>query len=692
MKLVIVESPTKAITIGKFLGKEYKVESSYGHVRDLPKSKIGIDVLHNFEPSYLIPIKAKKKVNELKKLVPKAEEIILATDEDREGEAISWHLVQALNLENIKSQVSNRKKKTAKSKTEKISETPLSAEEASRDKLVSVKRIVFHEITKNAIEEALKHPREIDLNLVNAQQARRVLDRLVGYKLSPFLWKKIFRGLSAGRVQSVALRLIVDREKEISDFKANEYWSLVASLKKEATEEKFEAFLFSRNGKNIDKLEIKNKEEAGKILKNLENAEYKIEKIIKKETQRSPLPPFTTSTLQQEGANKLHYSAKQTMMVAQSLYENGLITYMRTDSLNLSAESIESGNRIISQNFGKEYVLSSPRVFKTKSKGAQEAHEAIRPSDPSKLPEGLALEPRAQKLYGLIWRRFIACQMPEAIFDATSITINAKEFGFKVTGSTLKYDGFLKVYPAKITEKILPTLIEKDSLELIELLPEQHFTEPPARYNEASLVKTMEEFGIGRPSTYAPTISTIRARNYVEKNADRRFVPTETGTMVSNLLVEHFPQIVDVGFTAKIEEDFDEIAEGKKDWHKTIAEFYGPFNTLLETKYESVEKTNTEEETDEVCEKCGKPMVLKRGRFGKFLACTGFPDCKNTKSIKETPKTIGMKCPDCVEGDVIVKFTRNKRMFFGCSRYPDCKYASWKNPMGGDTEKEADLA
>ena len=692
MKLVIVESPTKAITIGKFLGKEYKVESSYGHVRDLPKSKIGIDVLHNFEPSYLIPIKAKKKVNELKKLVPKAEEIILATDEDREGEAISWHLVQALNLENIKSQVSNRKKKTAKSKTEKISETPLSAEEASRDKLVSVKRIVFHEITKNAIEEALKHPREIDLNLVNAQQARRVLDRLVGYKLSPFLWKKIFRGLSAGRVQSVALRLIVDREKEISDFKANEYWSLVASLKKEATEEKFEAFLFSHNGKNIDKLEIKNKEGAGKILKNLENAEYKIEKIIKKETQRSPLPPFTTSTLQQEGANKLHYSAKQTMMVAQSLYENGLITYMRTDSLNLSAESIESGNRIISQNFGKEYVLSSPRVFKTKSKGAQEAHEAIRPSDPSKLPEGLALEPRAQKLYGLIWRRFIACQMPEAIFDATSVTINAKEFGFKVTGSTLKYDGFLKVYPAKITEKILPTLIEKDSLELIELLPEQHFTEPPARYNEASLVKTMEEFGIGRPSTYAPTISTIRARNYVEKNADRRFVPTETGTMVSNLLVEHFPQIVDVGFTAKIEEDFDEIAEGKKDWHKTIAEFYGPFNTLLETKYESVEKTNTEEETDEVCEKCGKPMVLKRGRFGKFLACTGFPDCKNTKSIKETPKTIGMKCPDCVEGDVIVKFTRNKRMFFGCSRYPDCKYASWKNPMGGNTEKEADLA
>ncbi len=687
MKLVIVESPTKANTIGKFLGKDYKVESSYGHVRDLPKSKIGIDIENNFEPSYLIPVKSKKRIGELKKLVPKAEEIILATDEDREGEAISWHLVQALSLDKLKSKPKNQKKTSKKSQAKNASEGAVSSEETQEEKKIPVKRIVFHEITKTAIEEALGHPREIDINLVNAQQARRVLDRLVGYKLSPFLWKKIFRGLSAGRVQSVALRLIVDREKEIADFKADEYWSLTASLKKEKDEDKFEASLFSHQEKNIEKLEIKNKERADKILEDLKNAEYRISKIIKKEVRRSPLPPFTTSTLQQEGANKLRYSAKQTMMVAQSLYENGLITYMRTDSVNLSRESIEGANKTIADSFGQDYVLEEPRIFKNKSKGAQEAHEAIRPTDPSKLPENLELEPRAQKLYSLIWKRFIACQMKEAIFDATSVIIEAKDYGFKATGNILKYDGFLKVYPAKINEKNLPPLEEKEKLELVELLPEQHFTEPPARYNEASLVKTMEEFGIGRPSTYAPTISTIRARNYVEKNSDRRFVPTEVGTMVSNLLVEHFPQIVDVGFTAKIEEDFDDISLGKKEWSKTIGEFYGPFSALLEKKYESVEKTNTEEETDEVCEKCGKPMILKRGRFGKFLACTGFPECKNTKSVKEPPKTIGMQCPDCKEGEVVIKFSRNKRMFFGCSRYPDCKYASWKNPKGENAEE-----
>ncbi len=642
MKLVIVESPTKAKTISKFLGDDFKIESSYGHIRDLPKSKLGIDVEKNFQPAYVIPTKSRKRVNELKKDAEKAKEVILATDEDREGEAISWHLVQALGLKNPK-------------------------------------RIAFHEITKKAIEEALKNPREIDLNLVDAQQARRILDRLVGYELSPFLWRKVFRGLSAGRVQSVAVRLIVDREREIQAFVPQEYWTIVATLLKII---EFEAKLIKKDDKLLDKFAIKNKQEADEILKDLKGAEYKIEKIEKKESRRAPKPPFTTSTLQQEAANKLHFSAKQTMMLAQQLYENGFITYMRTDSVNLSEDSLKSAKEVINKNFGKEYSPAETRRFKTKTKGAQEAHEAIRPSTPQDTPEKIKskLDNKQFKLYDLVWRRFMACQMEEAVFDSTTVDISAKNYVFRANGSVIKFDGWLRVYPEKITETTMPQLAENEILKLIKLAPDQHFTEPPPRYGEAALIKALEEYGIGRPSTYAPTISTIQTRNYVEKNEQRKFAPTETGILVNDLLVEHFPEIVDAGFTAKMEEDLDEIAEGKKQWMPVIKEFYGPFHKNLEEKYKDVEKQNTDEKTEEICEKCGKTMVIRHGRFGKFLACSGFPECKNAKPIKEEPKLIGMKCPKCAEGEVIIKKTKKGRIFYGCSKYPACDFASWKNP------------
>lgn len=653
MKLVIVESPTKARTISNFLPKEYKVESSFGHVRDLPKSKLGIDVENNFEPSYVIPTKSRKKVNELKKLAEKADEVILASDEDREGEAIAWHIGQILNAKNAK-------------------------------------RIVFHEITQSAIDEAVKNPRELDIKLVDAQQARRVLDRLVGYELSPFLWKKMFKGLSAGRVQSAAVRLIVDREKEIQAFIPQEYWSVTAKLKSENAAEHFEAKLHKKDGKILDKLEIKNKEEADKILSDLKNAGYIVSNVEKKEMKRAPAAPFTTSTLQQEASARLRYTAKQTMMIAQQLYENGYISYMRTDSVNLSQDSLAAAKKFINHNFGKEYSLAEPRRFKSKSKGAQEAHEAIRPTNPANTPEAIKdkLDTKQQKLYDLIWRRFIACQMPPAVFDITSADIEANQYTFRAAGSVLKFDGWLKIYPTKFSENILPELKEKEKLELLKILPEQHFTEPPPRYNEASLVKALEEHGIGRPSTYAPTITTIQTRNYVAKNEQRRFAPTETGVLVNDLLVKHFPEIVDIQFTAKMEEDLDKIAEGEKKWVPVIREFYEPFHKNLVQKESEVQKQEIEEKTDEVCPNCGKPMMVKRGRFGKFLACSGFPECKTTKPLKkDAPKTIGMKCPKCLEtlpeeeaGDVVMKRTKKGRVFYGCSRYPKCDFASWKNP------------
>lgn len=654
MKLVIVESPTKAKTISKFLGKDFRVESSYGHLRDLPKSKLGIDTEENFEPHYIIPMKSKKRANELKKVAEEASEIILASDEDREGEAIAWHITHILG----------------------------------DDK--KYKRIVFHEITKSAVLEALENPREININMVNAQQARRVLDRLVGYKLSPFLWKKMYRGLSAGRVQSVAVRMVVEREREIEKFKSEEFWTLTASLNPKDDGGKsniFEARLIKKDGEVLDKFAIKSDSDTNSILKELAGAKYKIEKIVKKETKRSPYPPFTTSTLQQTSSSRLGYSAKQTMMIAQKLYENGHITYMRTDSLNLSKDSMIAAKNTIEKNIGKEFALTSPRHFKIKSKTAQEAHEAIRPTDPLKTPNDLKnkLEPQHYKLYNLIWQRFIACQMKESIFDATSIDITASlnndtEHGFRANGSTIKFDGWLKIYSSSFSESLLPDLKNGESLNLIKMIPEQHFTEPPPRYSEASLVKALEEYGIGRPSTYAPVIGTIQDRNYVEKNEQKKFIPTEIGIMVNDILVEHFPDIVDIQFTAKMEDNLDAIAAGKEEWRPVIKRFYEPFAKNLEEKYETVEKKETTEKTDESCAECGKDLIIKHGRFGKFMACSGFPDCKFTKALPAIPFDI--KCPKCESGDVVARKTKKGRIFYGCSKWPDCNFATWQKPTG----------
>lgn len=651
MKLILVESPTKSKTLKGFLEKEYEVFATMGHIRDLPKSKLGIDIENNFQPQYVIPTKARKTVNQLKKETEKTETIILATDEDREGEAIAWHLVQALGLENSKS---------------------------------LVQRIVFHEITEKAIKEALKNPRGIDMNLVASQQARRILDRLVGYKLSPFLWEKVAKRLSAGRVQSVALRFIAERENEIRNFKSAEYWTIAAFFLK--LEKNFEAQL---------KLDIKTKEESEKITADLEKSEFRILKIEKRQIKKNPLPPFTTSTLQQEAVKRLHLSAKQTMFFAQGLYEKGFITYMRTDSLNLSQESLAAAKSWIENNLGEDYASQAPRIFKTKSRLAQEAHEAVRPTRPDFTPQNLSgqADPKSEKnearLYELIWRRFIASQLPQAIFDSTRIEITAKNplnsvfYILNSTGNILRFDGFLKIWAQKVAEKELPELKENEILKLKEIKPEQHFTEPPGRYNEASLIKTLEEYGIGRPSTYAPIISVIQERNYVQKNAERRFEPTEIGELVNKVLTEHFPKIVDIKFTAKMEEELDEIAQGQKKWPLVIKEFYEPFAENLEQKYQEVEKQKpVGEKTEEVCEKCGQPMVIKFGRFGRFLACSGFPDCKNAK-----PLTLG-PCPKCQTGKIVARKTKKGRFFYGCNRYPECDYATWKLP---EKEKPPEL-
>jgi len=660
MNLVIVESPTKAKTIEKFLSKDFKVESSFGHVRDLPKSKLGIDVENNFEPQYVIPTKAKKTVNLLKEDAKKSAKVILATDEDREGEAIAWHLTKALGLE----------------------------------KRENVERIVFHEITKSAIEDALKSPRKIDFKLVDAQQGRRVLDRLVGYKLSPFLWKKVVKGLSAGRVQSVALRLIAEREKEVLEFKPTEYWELIASLLKDG--QPLEAKLAKIGDQNLSQLDIKEKSAMDKIVSDLENSEFVVSKIEKKEVAKNPQPPFITSTLQQEAAKKLGFSSKKTMLMAQRLYEKGLITYMRTDSVNLSKESLTAAKTWLEENLGEAYARQAPRIFQTKSRLAQEAHEAIRPTNIKITAEKNDIKEEGEKkLYKLIWQRFMASQMPQALVDSTRADIAAKQYIFRASGNILKFDGFLKFWPQKFESVELPPLREKDGLELKELKPSQHFTEPPARFNEASLIKALEEYGIGRPSTYAPTISVILARNYVEKQ-ERRFVPTAIGLLVNKVLVENFPEVVDIGFTAKMEEKLDGIAEGKEEWQSVIREFYQPFSENLAKKYLEVSKKELmpEEATNEKCEKCGKPMVIKYGRFGKFMACSGFPECKNTKQLpKEPPKLLGMKCPKCGEGEVIERRVSRGRargkIFWGCARYPKCDYASWTNPLNPPpTEKE----
>jgi len=723
MKLIIVESPTKAKTITKFLDKSYTVKSSYGHIRDLPLKEMGIDIEHDFAPQYVIPHKVADRVDELKKLAKKAESVILATDEDREGEAISWHLATALELDKH-------------FKGEKIS------------------RIVFHEITKTAIEKALATPRELDLNLVDAQQARRILDRLVGYELSPFLWKKIRRGLSAGRVQSMALRIIVEREKEIEKFKSENYWkiNLVLKTKNTGKESEFPAELVKKNAEKIDavttlklfagdyktKKTILTKEKsAQEIIADLERCQYKVENISKRETTKTPPPPFTTSTLQQSAISSLGYSSKQTMTLAQKLYEQGYITYMRTDSFNLSLESLVSAQKTIQKLFGKDFALKSPCYFKNKSKGAQEAHEAIRPAYPEKTPDDLKekLELGQYKLYKLIWNRMIASQMESALFNSVKVDISATNksdkniYALSASGSTLTFEGYLKVYADKKsgeTDTLLPPMETGDALELVGVNSEGKTTAQPPRYNEATLVKVLEENGIGRPSTYAPTISTIIERKYVDKNEEKRLFPLEIGTLVSDVLVAHFPQIVDMTFTATLEKDFDEIAEGTKKWVPVIKNFYEPFHANLKAKTKDVKKEEFQEKLDkncpdcggdlimkfgrfgkfiacsnypncrytektgaekkieeefsgELCEKCGAKMAVKRGKFGVFLGCSKYPECKNIKRIEN--KT-GVKCPKCKTGDIVERKSKKGRAFFGCSTYPACDFSLWNKPTG----------
>ena len=656
MKLIIVESPTKTKSIAKFLGNEYKLLSSYGHIRDLPQKELGVDIENNFEPKYVISTKTRKAVKELREAAKKADLIILATDEDREGEAIAWHILEALKIDDDK----------------------------------NYQRIVFHEITKSAIEKALLNPRKIDMDLVDAQQARRILDRLVGYKLSPFLWKKVVKGLSAGRVQSVAVRLIIDKEREIKDFKPEEYWSIESELKKENKEDKFVAHLIKKDNKKIDKLGIKNKEEADKILKELEGAQYKVSNIQKKETKKYPAPPFKTSSLQQEASRKMGFTAKQTMRLAQQLYEGlkignkgqtGLITYHRTDSLNLSEESLKDAHEFIEKEFGSKYASPSPRIYKTKAKGAQEAHEAIRPTKSEHHPDEIKkyLDDKQYKLYKLIWQRFIASQMNPAILDNVSVDIQAKNYLFRTNGSTIKFDGFLKIYPTKFKENNLPELNKEEILNLIKLISEQHFTQPPARYNEASLIKILEEYGIGRPSTYASIISAIQDRGYVQKDDQKRFTPAEIGFIVTDILKEHFPNIVDIKFTAHMEENLDKIAEGKQKWQKILKDFYDPFEENLKKKYEKVEKKKLEEPTDKICPKCGSNLVIKLGRFGKFYACPKFPECKHTEPIINSTK---VKCPECKKGEIIERRSKRGKIFYSCSQYPKCKFALWDKPSG----------
>ncbi len=648
MNLVIVESPSKGKTIEQYLGKDYKVLASYGHVRDLPKSKIGIDTEHDYEPSYIIPTKAKKVLTQLKNEAKVSDLIFLATDYDREGEAIAWHIAEALGMKGDNSKL---------------------------------KRITFHEITKEAILESIKQPRALDMDLVNAQQARRVLDRLVGYKLSPFLWKKIYTGLSAGRVQSVAVRLIVDREREIQAFIPTEYWSIEADL--EAKKEAFTGILIKRNEEKIEKLSLVNKGEADAMVSDLDSATYRVAGLDKRTVARHPHGPFTTSTLQQTASHQLGYSAKRTMSIAQRLYEAGHITYMRTDSTNLSNQAVSAARSYIEKSFGAKYLSEKTRIYKTRSKGAQEAHEAIRPTHPDKSPDEMVtqLNEEQAKLYELIWKRLIACQMESASLEQVTLQVAAKgkqdSYTFRANGQNVLFEGFLRLWQEKLESKTLPELVVGDPVDLLKLRSEQHLTEPPARFNEASLIKTLEENGIGRPSTYAPTISTIVDRGYVVIE-NRQLLPQEVGFIVIDLLKEHFPNIVDVNFTATIEEDFDKIAEGAREWQKVIDAFYQPFETLLKEKEVSVEKRKTEEATDQVCELCGKPMVIKLGRFGRFLACTGFPECKNTKAIL---KSTGIMCPKCNEAELAERKTRRRRTFWGCAQYPKCDFATWDDPI-----------
>lgn len=662
--LIIVESPTKARTLGRFLGNDYIVDSTMGHIRDLPKSKIGVDIEYNFTPEYVDVPKKGEVLARLKNELKGAKRVYLATDPDREGEAIAWHTANALGIKSIKS-------------TKGIKGNP------------SFERITFHEITESAVREALEHPREIDMHLVDAQQARRVLDRLVGYKLSPLLWKKIRKGLSAGRVQSVAVRLIVEKEREIEGFKAEEYWEIAVQLYSQQPTANSKQFRVMLVKIGEDRAQVKNGEQAKRIVTDLENSTFNVEFVTRREVRKSPYAPFTTSTMTQAAARNLYWSAKKTMSVAQKLYEEGLITYHRTDSTNLSVQATETARLEISKSFGEEYIPQKPRIYKIKSKNAQEAHEAIRPTDAGQRAKSKveSMGGDGKKLYELIWRRFLSCQMSDSMYDETSIQVEAiaqnilNKYKLRASGQIMKFDGWRKVYGRKgEKEEVvqLPEVAEGEELHLIKVDSQQKFTEPPARYNEASLVKTLESLGIGRPSTYAPTITTIQDRQYVEKD-EGKFIPTSLGIAVNDFLVSNFSDIVDYDFTAGMEDDLDNIARGEKEWIPTIKDFWDPFSKKLTGVEKTAERVKIEtENTGNKCPQCQEgDEIIRIGRFGKFLSCSRFPDCKYTSPFVE--KT-DIKCPECNEGDVIIKKTKKSKKFFGCSNYPKCTYASWHKP------------
>jgi DNA topoisomerase-1 len=668
MKLVIVESPAKARTISRILGTDYAIKATLGHVRDLPKSELGIDITNDFAPRYVTIKQRKEVLGELKKSAEDASAVYLATDPDREGEAISWHLVEAIKLNKSK---------------------------------LPIHRVVFHEITKEAVEKAFHHPRSIDMNLVDAQQARRLLDRLVGYKLSPLLWRKVQRGLSAGRVQSAALRIIVDREREIQNFIRIEYWTIEAELAKKLPEIQkngFRALLISMA--DGTKLEIPNQQEAARIEEELRKADFAVKKVTVKEMARQPAPPFITSTLQQEAWRKLRFTAQRTMVIAQQLYEGialgeegsvGLITYMRTDSTHVAAGAIAETRDFIADKYGARFVSPHPRSFAKRGKWAQEAHEAIRPTKIHREPDQLRsyLKTEQLKLYELIWKRMVASQMAAASMDSTTVEIDAKcpepQKGYllRATSSVVKFPGFITLYSEGKDEDgeeekaiILPELKVGDKLVLLALFPEQCFTQPPSRYTEATLIKALEQRGIGRPSTYAPIISTIQGRGYVYKE-NGRLCPDEVGLVVNDILAQHFPKIVDLDFTAQLEEELDEIARGEKRWVPVLKDFYTPFEETLSQAADKIEKVNIAKPTEEICPDCGRPMVLKTGRFGKFLSCSGYPDCKKTMTF--VIKT-GVSCPQCGK-ELIEKTTKKRRVFYGCSGFPKCKFAVNRKPV-----------
>jgi DNA topoisomerase-1 len=719
-QLVIVESPAKAKTIEKFLGPNYRVLASFGHVRALPSKQGSVDTANDFEPKYHVLPESKKHIDAIKKELKGADRLLLATDPDREGEAISWHLLAALGLD--------KKPK------------------------IPIQRVVFHEITKAAIIHAVENPRDIAVDLVDAQQARSILDYLVGFNLSPFLWKKIRYGLSAGRVQSVALRLVCEREKEIQAFIEQEYWTVATRLEK-MSGQGFKAGLIAVGGKKLGKFDIPDAAAAEALKAGIAKGAVQVASVNRKEMKRTPAPPFTTSTLQQEASRKLGFSAKKTMSTAQKLYEGvaigeggtvGLITYMRTDSVNLSAQALQEAHDLITVAYGKEYALAKPRFYKNKSKNAQEAHEAVRPTYVEKTPAELKkyLAPDLFKLYELIWKRTVACQMAEALLDQTSVDIavsgSAKqEFTLRATGSVLRFPGFMKLYIEGVDDEdeekegTLPPLDEGEVLKLLEVIPEQHFTQPPPRYTEATLVKTLEEYGIGRPSTYASTLNTLVERKYARLDK-KRFFPEDVGMVVNDLLTAHFPKYVDYNFTAGLEEELDQVSRGEKQWKPLLREFWEPFITLLKQKEGEVKKDDLTTETldeacpecgkplaiklgkrgkfiactgfkegckytrnletsgteeaaepeisEEKCDKCGQPMLIKDGRYGKYLACSGYPACKNIQPLNK-PKGTGVPCPECKQGELTEKKSRYGKLFYSCNRYPDCKFALWDPPV-----------